>query len=293
MKTKDWLAFVFLGLLWGSSFLWIKIAVREIGPLLLVSLRLLFGILALLLAAFFVRPAWPRDMRTWALLAVIGLINTTVPYVLISWGEQYIDSSVASVLNATTPLFTMLLAHFTLQDDRISRERLGALGLGFVGVLALVSRDLQAGLHSSLLGQAAVLLASVSYSVSNVFLRMTTQNIAPMPRALIPLLGADLILWGIAPVVEAPLTLPRLPLTWIALLWLGVLCVAVAYGLYFHLLHSIGPTRTTLVTYVFPLVGLLLGVTFLGERLDWRLAAGAGLIVSSILIANRKKRTFE
>jgi drug/metabolite transporter (DMT)-like permease len=133
------------------------------------------------------------------------------------------------------------------------------------------------------------LLASVSYSFSTVYLRKTTQDVHPAVRPLIPLLGADLLLWGLVPLVEAPLTLPRLPITWIALAWLGILGVALAFYLYFYLLHSVGPTRTTVVTYVFPLVGVILGVIFLQERLDWNLVVGATLIMGSIVWINRRK----
>jgi len=289
LKTKDWFAFILLGLVWGSSFLWIKIAVQEVGPFLLVALRLLFGALTLLGVAAFTRPAWPRQRSIWLALTLVGITNNALPYVLISWGEQYVDSAVAAILNASMPLFTMVIAHFALSDDRMTRRRLASLLVGFGGILLLFSRDLGAGMSNSLLGQGAVLLAAISYSFSTVFLRITTKELAPAVRALIPLLGADLILWGVTPLVESPLALPRLPLTWLALVWLGVLGVALAYLLYFYLLHSIGPTRTTLVTYVFPLVGVALGVIFLNEVLDWRLVAGTVLVIGSIIWSNARR----
>jgi drug/metabolite transporter (DMT)-like permease len=276
LKTKDWLAFILLGLVWGSSFLWIKLAVREIGPFLLVALRLLFGIATLLVAASLARPAWPRARSVWLSLTFLGIINNAIPYTLISWGEQYIDSAVAAILNSSTPLFTMLVAHFLLSDDRITRTSLLGLLMGFAGIIILFTGDQGLGFGGSLLGKLAVLLAAVSYSFASVYARRTTQGLSPVIQALIPLLGADLILWGMAPLVEAPLTLPRLPLTWLSIAWLGVF------------LHSVGPTRTVLVTYVFPLVGVALGVIFLGERLEWRLLAGAALVVGSIAVVNRR-----
>ncbi len=109
-----------------------------------------------------------------------------------------------------------------------------------------------------------------------------------MPLALVPLIGADLFLWGITPIVESPFTLPTLPITWVAIVWLGLLGTCVAFLLYYYLLHSVGPTRTTLVTYVFPLVGLILGVVFLNELLDWHLLVGSILIVGSILVVNTR-----
>lgn len=289
MKAKDWLAFILLGTVWGSSFLWIKIAVQEIGPILLVSLRLLFGILALLLVAVYKRSHWPRQRRDWLNLTLLGLINSALPYVLISWGEQYIDSAVAAVLNSTTPLFTMIIAHRFLTDDRMDRQRVLALLMGFIGILVLFSRDLIAGPQGIFLGQLAILLASLSYGFASVFARRTTQDISPIIRALVPLLGADLLLWMLVPAVESPVTLPQLPITWLSVVWLGVMGVAAAFLLYFYLLHSVGPTRTVLVTYIFPLVGVALGVIFLNERLDWQLLAGASLVIASVVMVNTRR----
>lgn len=290
MKPKDWLAFILLGTIWGSSFLWIKIAVQEIGPILLVALRLLFAILSLLVVVAFNRPPFPRQRRVWFYLTLLGLTNNALPYVLISWGEQYIDSAVAAVLNSTTPLFTMLVAHLFLTDDRMTRLRVLSLLLGFAGIVLLFSRDLFAGPQGSLLGQVAVLLASVCYAGSSVFARRTTKGLSPVVQALVPFLGADLVLWLLVPVVESPLTLPQLPITWLAVVWLGVLGTGMAFLLYFFLLHSVGPTRTALVTYIFPLVGVALGVIFLNERLDWQLLTGAAMVIASVVLVNTRER---
>lgn len=303
MKTKDWLAFIALGMIWGSSFLWIKIAVQEANPILLVAFRLLFGACGLLVIVLFSHPKWPQDKKTWVMLTILGIFNNGLPYVLISWGEQYIDSAVAAILNSTTPLFTMIIANIFLRDDRLSLSRLVGLLVGFAGIIVLVSRDLTSGVQLNLLGQGAVLLAAFSYGCAAVFARRITKGISPVLQALIPLLGADLLMWvgaiGIAQSQVAAGTtahfrellaniFPNLPLTWIAMLWLGILGTGIAYLLFFYLLHSVGPTRTTLVTYVFPLVGVILGVIFLGETLDWQLFMGGGLVVGSIIVANRK-----
>jgi drug/metabolite transporter (DMT)-like permease len=287
MRPKDWLAFLALGLIWGSSFLWIKIAVAEVGPFMLVGLRLLFGILTLGIAILFIRPAWPRDRRTWLSLTFLGIINTGLPYLLISWGEQYIDSAVAAVLNSSAPLFTMIIAHLTLRDDRMSGMRLLAVMLGFAGILLIFSRGFDSGFGGTLLGKGAVILASVLYAFASVYARRTTRGLHPAITALAPLLGAEVLIWGAAPLLESPLRLPVLPLTWFAIAWLGVLGVGAAFLLYFYLLHAIGPTRTVVVTYVFPIVGLILGVFFLNEPLDLRLLTGAALIITSLALVNK------
>lgn len=288
MKNKDWLAFLALGAIWGSSFLWIKIAVQEIGPFTLVAFRLLFGLLGLSVVAAYTRPEFPKQRRMWLILTIIGFTNNALPYVMISWGEQYIDSAVAAILNSTTPLFAMIFAHLFLRDDRLTLRRLVGILAGFAGIVILVSRDLLSGVQINLLAQLAVLLASVLYAGTSVFARKTTRGVSQVPLALVPLIGADLFLWGITPIVESPFTLPALPITWVAIVWLGLLGTCVAFLLYYYLLHSVGPTRTTLVTYVFPLVGVILGVVFLNELLDWHLLAGSILIVGSILVVNTR-----
>jgi drug/metabolite transporter (DMT)-like permease len=288
MKPKDWAAFLLLGIVWGTSFLWIKIAVQEIGPFLLVSMRILIGILGLLIYLIVTKTPLPTDRQTWTQLTILGIINNALPYLLISWGEVYIDSAVAAILNSTAPLFTMILAHLFLSDDPLTKRRGVALGVGFVGIIILVERDLNGAFSGGLLGQLAVLLAAMFYAVSSIYARRITLNQSPAVRAILPLLGADLLLWLVTPLAESPLHIPRLPLTWVAVIWLGVMGVSLAYILYFYLLHSVGPTRTVLVTYVFPLVGVILGVLFLGEKLDWNLIAGGFMIIGGIILVNRK-----
>ena len=286
-RWKDWAAFWLLGLIWGSSFLWIRIAVQEIGPFMLVALRVLIGALGLALVAVVVRPALPRTPRIYLAMAVLGLINTALPFVLISWGETSIPSSLASILNGTVPLFTILIAHLALHDDRITMPRVLGLAVGFAGVVVLLSKDLQPGIiHASLLGQGAVILASLSYAAASVFARTQVRNVAPVANALLPLVAADLFMWLALPVFESPVRFPVLPITWVALIWLGLLGSCVAYLLYFHLIRQWGPTRSTMVTYVFPVVGLVLGILFLDEHADWRLMVGSALIVAGIGVVN-------
>lgn len=288
MKPKDWAAFILLGLVWGTSFLWIKIAVKEIGPLLLVSLRLLIGILGLLVYVGWTKPKFPLDRQTWIQLTILGLINNAIPYLLISWGEIYIDSAVAAILNSTAPLFTMVLAHFFLTDDPMTSKRVIALFIGFLGIVVLMERDLHGVLVRGVLGQLAVLTAAVFYAISSIYARRITSDQPAAIRAIMPLIGADILVWMITPIAEHPIVLPTLPITWLAVIWLGIMGVSLAYILYFYLLHSVGPTRTVLVTYVFPLVGVILGVLFLGETLDWNLIVGGLMVIGGIVLVNRQ-----
>src|SRR3972149_1688762 len=287
MKLRDWVTFWTLGLIWGSSFLGIKIALENVGPFTLVAWRLLIGIAGLTLVVLARRPAVPRGRRIFGMLALLGLTNTALPFVLISWGEQSIDSAVASILNGTVPLFAMVFAHFALQDDRMTRARIAGLILGFLGVIVLMSGDLVPGeVRTGGLGQLAILVASILYAFSTVFARKNLHGLSPVVQSFVPLVVADLFIWTGAVAIEAPVLAPTSGLTWFALVWLGLLGSCVAYLLLFTLLHRVGPTRTTMVTYVFPVVGLVLGIVFLQEPVTPSLLIGAAMVVAGILVVN-------
>lgn len=292
MSIRSWGAFLLLGSIWGSSFLWIKLALVELGPFTLVAFRLLFGALGMALVLWVRRPALPKTTKMWGLLALMGLTNTALPFVLISFAETSIDSGVASILNSTTPLFTLVIAHFFLDDERMTLSRILGLLVGFIGILLLFSRDVSVvGFRSSLLGQAAVLVAAISYAASSVYARRAFRDVPMLLQAAVPLFTADLLIWIGAISLETPLILPRLPLTWLALAWLGLLGSCLAYLLFFYLLTTVGSTRTTLVTYMFPVIGISLGVLFLGETLDTRLVIGALFVVAGIGVVNWKPRS--
>jgi drug/metabolite transporter (DMT)-like permease len=287
VKTRHWVIFFFLGVVWSSSFLWIKIGVQDIGPYALVTYRMIFGAIAASLIVIAQRRAWPRDLRSWGTLTLLGLTSLAVPIFLISWGEQTIDSAVAAILNATVPLFTLVIAHIWLHDDKMTRRRIAGLAAGFIGVVVLLSEDLFASMHASLLGQAAVVFAASLYAVSNVIARKFTREIEGPIRGAAPLIAASIFMVATGISTGTPMTLPGEPLTWVAALWLGILGSGIAMILHYHLIHEIGPTRTSMVAYIFPLGGVILGVMFLHEELSWQLLAGSFLIISGIVVVNR------
>jgi len=288
MKVKHWTIFIILGLIWSSSFLWIKIGIQEIGPMALVSLRMLFGALTAVAIAVYQKVNWPRDWKTWRTFIILGPTSLAIPIFLISWGEQTIVSAVASILTATVPLFTIIIAHFWLSDDRITSQKLFGLLIGFAGVVVLMSKDLGTSSQSSVIGQGAVILASVFYAWSAVYARKTTQHVKGLARGASPLVTAAIFMWVTAPFVEKPFLMPSLPITWVAALGLGILGSGVAMLMFYYLLHEIGPTRTTLVTYLFPVGGVIFGVLFLNEHLSWQLLAGTLLVISSLAVVNWK-----
>src|SRR3990172_2553716 len=299
MKLKEWGSFTLLGLIWGSSFLWIKIAVSEIGPFTLVAFRLLFGLLGLLAVVRLQGRPFPRSRRLLLPYIFMGVFNTAIPFTLISWGETRIDSGLASILNGTVPLFTIVIAHFWLHDEKITLPRIAGLLVGFVGVVVLVSRDIgPQGLVGNLWGQVAVIGGSVCYAVAITFSRKHLRNQPPVLQSTMILLVADALLWltvpivrRVAPGIESPLhVIPVLPLTWFAIAWLGLLGSCLAYLLFFYLINSWGPTRASLVTYVFPVIGLVLGIIFLKEVVDWQLVVGPLLVVAGIVVVNFIRR---
>ncbi len=291
MKTKHWIVFITLGIIWSSSFLWIKIGVQEIGPTSLVAFRMLFGALTAGAVALYQKSAWPTDKKTLINFAILGPISLAIPIFFISWGEQTIDSAVASILNATVPLFTLIIAHFWLHDDKMTPQKVIGLLVGFAGILILFSKDLLASQHSNVIGQLAVILASLFYAGSAVFARKATAHVQGMSRAALPLITATFFMWIIGPITEKPFLIPALPITWVAILWLGVFGSGLAMLMFYYLLHEIGPTRTSLVTYLFPVGGVILGVLFLDEQLSWQLLAGTALIIGSLFVVNYKPKT--
>ncbi|MBI1856027.1 MAG: DMT family transporter [Chloroflexi bacterium] len=286
MKPKHWFVFILLGAIWSSSFLWIKIAVQEIGPITLVAFRVLFGLLFSLVVILIQRTKIPRDFKSWVPFLILGISNVAIPFFLISWGEQAIDSGVAAILDATVPLFTIVVAHYLLHDDKMTWPKVIGLLMGFAGVIVLMSKDI-GGSPGSVFGEIAIVVASMFYAGSSVYARKSTQEASGLIRGAGPLVSSTAVMWVAALTVEQPFKIPQIPITWIALLWLGVLGSGFAFILNYYLIHEIGPTRTTMVTYIFPLGGVILGVLFLNEQLSWQLLAGAVLIVASLAVANR------
>ena len=290
MKPKHWTVFILLGLIWSSSFLWIKIGVQEIGPMALVAFRMLFGAVTAIVIGIVQKVAWPRDWKTWGIFAILGPTSLAIPIFFISWGEQTIDSAVASILNATTPLFTIVIAHFLLQDDKMTVQKVLGLLIGFAGVIVLLSKDLVAGAQNSVMGQAAVILASLFYAGSAVYARKLTQHVDGVVRGAMPLITSTIFMWIVGPLTERPFEFPFLPLTWIAILWLGILGSGLAVIMLYYLIHEIGPTRASMVTYLFPVGGVILGVIFLNEHLSWQLVVGTLLIIGSLAVVNWKPK---
>ena len=301
--------FLTLAAIWGSSFLWIAIALDEgVAPLSIVSMRTLFAALLLAVVLLARRGRLPLHWNLWKRMIFLGATNIVIPFALIAWGQQYIPSGMASILNAMVPLFTIMLAAVALADEHITAAKIGGLGIGFVGVVVLALPSIEAAgadenAALAVAGMLAVAAAGVFYAIASVYTRrrVTGMPIIEQPdgtrRAPLPVeisLGSTVTAFAMITVLallfERPegglLAIPESALGWVGLVWLGALGTGLAYLLFFRVLERWGATRATLVTYVIPIVAIVLGFIVLGERLRPLELVGAALIIAGVVLVN-------
>lgn len=273
-----------LGLIWGSSFLWIKVAVEEIPAGTLVALRMGLGAAAMLAFLPFIGQRLPADRRELGHLAVMGLINAGLPIFLISWGESVgVDSGTAGVLNSLVPIFSLMIAGLLLRAEPVSALRITGVLIGFGGAFVLTAREITfTAQGDALLGAVAVVVAAASYAVGASYAARRIKRTHRYVVAGGTLLFAALYATIAALVLEGGISIPAQLDTLFAIAWLGLLGSFVAYLLYFFLLAQLGATVSTMVTYVFPMVAVALGVVFLAERFDWTLVLGTALVLIGI-----------
>ena len=303
-----WLVFAATAFAWGSSFLWIKVGLVEgLAPLTLVAYRLWIGAVFLAVVARLTGARLPADRRVLAKVGSLGVLYIVLPFSLITWAELWIDSAVASILNGLVPLFAIVVAGVVLRDEPITVNRLAGLLIGFGGAVVLLSRNLgptpTADPLLVVLGELAVLVASACYAVSVVYVRHEfggrnlvndprhgRRPISPVELALPQVFVAAVVSTALAAVLEWPrpgtAVAPATPMAWLAVAWLGLLGSGLAYLLYYRLLGAWGATRSTLVAYAMPIVGLLLGVLVLRETIDLQVLVGSALIIGGIALVN-------
>jgi drug/metabolite transporter (DMT)-like permease len=283
MTRRAWLLFAAVSLLWGVPYLLIKVAVAELPPVTVVFARVVLAALVL----------WPVAVRGGALrglrsrvpqLVLLSLLEVTVPFLLISIGEQHIASSLTGLLIASMPLFVALLALRFDAAERVGGVRLLGLLLGIGGVAALLGVDL-GGDRSKLFGAAMVLLATASYAVSTMVVKRAFSGAPMLGVVTVATLIASLVLAPFA-VVAMPARLPSLHVT-LALVALGVLCTAAALTLFFTLIVEAGPSRASVITYVNPAIAVALGVAVLGEPLTLAIVGGFLLIIAGSWLSTR------
>jgi len=286
----DWALFFLLGFCWGSSYLFIKIGVESLPPLTLIAGRLFIGALLLATVVRLAGERLPRDRQMYGHLLVMALVNIVIPFALITWAEQSVDSALASILNATVPLFTIGFAAAVLHDEPVTVNRAIGLVVGFAGVVLLTSRTLGAsfaGHDNQLAGEIALIGSAASYAAGNVYARRNV-HLRPMIMAFFQVSLALVIVAVLALVLERPWTVTPRPDAIFSVIWLGLLGSGVAYLLFFRLLTRWGSTRSSLVAYLLPVVGILLGVLVLHEQMDGRVLAGTALIIGGVALVNSR-----
>ena len=288
MRTPQLIALVALAAIWGASFMFIKVMLEEMGPVAVGWVRLGGGAAVLFAVLGARRTALPRAPRRWADIAVVGLLGTAIPFVLIPWGEQEIDSGLAGVLNASMPLFVVVLAAAARVDEPISRARAGGLALGFVGVIVVIGPDLLEIASAGTQGQLAVVVASLSYAAGAVY---TRRFLLGMDSTL--LAGGQTIVAFVllTPLLLAAESVPELPelsrRVLLASAALAFLSTGVAFVIYYWLLATASAMQASLVTYLAPAAALFWGWLVLDERLALSIVPGLALIAAGIYLANR------
>ncbi|WP_341898089.1 DMT family transporter [Ferrovibrio terrae] len=279
MTARVWGLLIALSILWGGSFFFIGLAVREWPPLSIAASRVVIAAIILLPALHLLGRRLPRDPAIWRACLVIGLLNNVIPFTLIIWAQGQIPSGLASILNATTPIWTALVAHVFTSDERLTPNRILGVLLGFAGVVAMLGPDLLDGLGHNVPAQCAVLLATLSYACSGVYgRRFRRMQVEPIVVATGQLSLSSLVLLPLALLVDHAwlLPLPSLQAT-AALLALGILSTALAYVLFFRVMAAAG-SNVNLVTLLVPVSAILLGVLVLDETLSARHLVGIAAV---------------
>ncbi|MBR0650038.1 DMT family transporter [Roseomonas terrae] len=286
MSALAWSLLLLLSVLWGGSFFFVGIAVTALPPFTIVAVRVGLAAVVLWAALPALGVAPPRGARAWRAIVVMAMLNNAIPFSLIVWAQQSLPSGLAAILNATTPLWGVLVAHVATREERITAPRLAGAVLGFAGVAAMSGMDLLSGTTASLPATVAMLLATFSYACAGVYgRRLGRVGVAPMQAALGQLTAATLMMVPLALAIEAPWERPMPPAAVLAALGgLAVFCTAIAYVLYFRILALAGAVNLLLVTFLVPVSAILLGTLVLGERLAVQHLIGMALIGAGLVL---------
>ncbi len=281
MSGRDWSLLVALSVLWGGSFFFSEVALAELGPLTVVLGRVGFAALALIGLTYLTGHRLPAAWGLWGAFLVMGALNNLIPFSLIVWGQVTIDSGLAAILNATTPLFAVVLAHVLTRDERMTRGRAAGVLLGLAGVAVLVGPEALGRFDAQGLAQLAVLGAAFSYACAGIYGRRF-KGLPPVVAAAGMVTCSAVLTLPLALVMERPWEMSPGAVTWAAVLGLALPSTALAYVIYFRILASAGATNLLLVTFLIPVSALALGVAVLGERPGASALAGLALIFAGL-----------
>jgi len=283
MKPFEWAMLVVLSVFWGGSFFFVEVALRGFQPFAIVFLRVVLAAIILTGVVYFGGRRLPSSPGVWGAYFVMGVLNNAIPFSLIAWGQTQVDSGVASILNATTPIFTVLLAHFMTSDEHLTIQKILGVFIGFFGVYIMLQPELKNGFSWRGLGQVVVLGAAVSYSLAAIFGKRFKKT-SPVVNSAGMLICSSVIMLPPVLLTDAlGLSQPSAAAV-AAICGLATVSTALAYLLYFRILASAGATNVLLVTFLIPVSALLLGVGVLGEVIHMLEYAGMGCIFLGLMV---------
>ena len=293
MGLQEWGLIIILSILWGGSFFFVGVAVKEMPSLTIVLCRVALASIILLAVVHLKGNKMPSSKGLWGGYIIMGALNNLVPFSLIVWGQTHIESGLASILNGTTPIFSVVLAHFLTRDERLTNNRMTGVLIGWIGVAVLIGFESLRGFGIEVIGQIAVLGAAFSYACAAIYGRRF-KGLSPLVVATGMLCGSTIMMTPLALFVEQPWNLSPSMMTIAAIFGLAAISTSLAYIIYFRVLATSGPTNLLLVTFLIPLSAILLGVIVLGEQLGWNAFVGMGLIfIGLIAIDGRLLKIFK
>ncbi len=280
MTASQWSELVLLSLLWGGTYLYTALALREVDPFTIALCRTGLAVVFLYGAMLIARQSFPLTLSAWAAFAGMGIFNNVIPFSLIMWGQKEISSGLASILIAATPLFTVIVAHWTTDDEKMSVNKIAGVLIGISGVVVLIGPSIWTDTTLTLVSQIAGLGAALSYAIGGIFgRRFAPHGYKPIVLTAGQLTMSTFVLAGISLIFGNPFALASAGMvTWGALLAIAIPATALAYLLYFRILTAAGATNIMLVTLLMPASAIVLGAIVLGERLAWWHFAGMALI---------------
>ena len=283
MDVKEWGLVIILSIIWGGSFFFIGVAIKEVTPLTIVLFRVALASVILLVIVHLKGHKMPSSLSLWGAFFVMGALNNLIPFCLIVWGQTHIESGLASILNATTPIFSVILAHFLTKEERLTANRMTGVMVGWIGVSVLIGIESLRGFGIEVIGQIAVLGAALSYACAAIYGRRF-KGIHPLVVATGMLCASTIMMTPLTLSIEQPWNLSPSVTTLMALFGLSAISTSLAYIIYFRVLATSGPTNILLVTFLIPLSAILLGTTVLGERLAWNVFLGMGMIFIGLIV---------
>lgn len=283
---RDWLALIVLALMWGTSYAFIKLGVQTLPTFTLIATRLFIGFVFIASVVAIARERLPRNPRIYMHLVVMAVVNIVIPFYLITTAERSVPSAIAAIINGAVPLVVILLAALVLHDEPITLGRLIGLLIGYAGVIVIVSPGLGNSTGSEISGELALVGSTISYGIGAVYSRRNMKGLRPMIPAMFQVGFAFVIVSVLALVMERPFAVAWNGDAILAVVWLGIFGSGAAYLLNFRLLARIGATRTSILAYFLPVVGIISGALMFQEHIDQVVLVGTALVLAGIALVN-------